>query len=60
MILVELMMERISADGHLLSIISLSVEATFELNGNVNRHNFSWSEDIIGWLTHIVYNILKK
>ncbi|XP_032670957.1 uncharacterized protein LOC116844012 isoform X1 [Odontomachus brunneus] len=48
----ELMMAQIDADGNLLNRILFSDEATFELNGNVNRHNFRfWSDNNPRWMS---------
>lgn len=35
----EIMMERIDTDPNFIFNIAYSDEATFQLNGNVNRHN---------------------
>lgn len=42
----DLMMTRITADEYFLNRIVFSDEATFELNGNVNRHNYRYWSDI--------------
>lgn len=47
----EVMMTRINADANLLKRIVFSDEATFFLNGSVNRHNMSyWSEENPHWM----------
>jgi len=46
----ELMMERIDEDPNFLSNIVFSDEATFQINGNVNRHNCRfWSDANPHW-----------
>lgn len=48
----ELMMAQIDADGNFLNRILFSDEATFELTGNVNRHNFRfWSDNNPRWMS---------
>lgn len=44
------MMEIIIDDPQLLNNIVFSDEATFELTGNVNRHNFRWSDVNSDWM----------
>ncbi|RYA74177.1 hypothetical protein DD595_24615 [Enterobacter cloacae complex sp. 4DZ3-17B2] len=47
----ELMMNRIDADAGFLNRIVFSDEATFFLNGAINRHNMSyWSETNPNWM----------
>lgn len=47
----EIMMNRINADPQLLNRIIFSDEATFFLNGSVNRHNMSyWSDTNPHWI----------
>lgn len=46
----ETFMEMIDEDPHLLDRVVFSDEATFFLNGNVNRHNFRyWSDENPHW-----------
>ena len=48
----ETMMAKIDANGYFLNRIVFSDEATFELNGNVNRHNFRyWSDNNPQWMS---------
>jgi len=47
----ELMMQRIDEEPNFLFNIVFSNEATFEVNGNVNRHNFRlWSDENPHWI----------
>lgn len=47
----EIMMERITLDPQFLRNIVFSDEATFQLNGNVNRHNCRyWSDSNPHWI----------
>ncbi|KAJ8914917.1 hypothetical protein NQ315_016071, partial [Exocentrus adspersus] len=47
----EIMMERIIQDANFLPLIIFSNEASFQLNGNVNRHKFRyWSDENPHWM----------
>ncbi|KAJ8913297.1 hypothetical protein NQ315_010964, partial [Exocentrus adspersus] len=47
----EIIMERIIQDANFLPLIIFSDEASFQLNGNVNRHNFKyWSDENPHWM----------
>lgn len=48
----EIMMQRIDADPNYLFSIIYSDEATFQLNGHVNRHNCRfWSDENPRWMS---------
>ncbi|EFN85686.1 hypothetical protein EAI_09677, partial [Harpegnathos saltator] len=54
----DLMMEKIAEDPNYLSNVLFSNEATFQLNGHVNRHNCRfWSDTNPHWIeeTHTQY-----
>ncbi|XP_067215010.1 uncharacterized protein [Linepithema humile] len=47
----EIMMDRIHQDPNFLHLIAFTDESTFQLNGEINRHNFRyWSDKNPHWL----------